>query len=60
MRRYGKNLWFYPAWPLDLSAHRPALERAGYATFIHMEEHPPKGLEQAKRPGEFNWNVDVL
>ena len=60
MRRYGENLWFYPAWPLDLTAHRPALERAGYTTFIHMDEHPPKSMEQAKRPGEFNWNVDVL
>lgn len=60
LRRYGENLWFYPAWPLDLTAHRAALERAGYTTFMHMEEHPPKSLEQAKRPGEFNWNVDVL
>jgi len=60
MRRYGGNLWFYPAWPLDLAAHRPALERAGYTTFIHMDEYPPKSLEQAKRPGEFNWKVDVL
>ena len=60
MRRYGENLWFYPAWPLDLSVHRPALERAGYTTFVHMDEHPPKSMEQAKRPGEFNWNVDVL
>ena len=60
MRRYGGNLWFYPAWPLDLTAHRPALEQAGYVTFIHMEEHPPKSLDQARRPGEFNWNIDVL
>ena len=60
MRRHGENLWFYPAWPLDLTEHRPALERAGYTTFIHMEDHPPRQLEQAKRPGEFNWNIDVL
>ena len=60
MRRYGQNTWIYPAWPLDLSARRPALERSGYLTFIHMEEHPPKTLAQAKRESEFNWKVDVL
>ena len=60
MRRYGQNTWVYPAWPLDLTARRPALERAGYVSFIHIEEHPPKGLEQAKRESEFNWKVDVL
>ena len=60
MRRYGQNTWIYPAWPLDLTARRPALERAGYLTFVHIEEHPPKGLEQAKRESEFNWKVDLL
>lgn len=60
LRRYGRNTWIYPVWPLDLGEHRPALERAGYSTFIHMEEYPPKGVEQAKRAGEFNWKVDVL
>ena len=60
VRRYGRNTWIYPAWPLDITQHRPALERAGYATFIHMEEHPPKGVESARRTSEFNWKVDVL
>lgn len=60
MRRFGQNTWIYPAWPLDLSARRTALERAGYVTFVHMEDHPPKGLQQARRESEFNWKVDVL
>ncbi len=59
-RRYGQNTWLYPAWPLDLTEHRPALERAGYSTFVTMEEHPPKTLAPAKRISEFNWKVDVL
>lgn len=59
-RRYGRNTWIYPVWPLDLAAHRPALERAGYTTFIHMEEHPPKDVEPSRRVSEFNWKVDVL
>lgn len=60
MRRYGQNVWIYPAWPLDVSQHRQALEKAGYVTFIHLEEHPPKGVAPASRSSEFNWKVDVL
>lgn len=60
VRRYGRNTWIYPAWPLDITTRRPALERAGFATFIHMEEHPPKGVEPARRTSEFNWKIDVL
>lgn len=60
IRRYGQNIWIYPAWPLDISMHRPALEKAGYSTFIYMDEHPPKGVTPATRTSEFNWKVDVL
>ena len=59
-RQYGENLWLYPAWPLDLSAQIPALEKAGYSLFVTLEDYPPKTANQAKRPGEFNWNVDLL
>ena len=58
-KRYGQNTWVYPARPLDLSAYRPALERAGYRLFIHMDEHPPRSLE-IKRTSEYNWNVGLL
>lgn len=60
MRRYGQNMWLYPAWPLDITARRPELERAGYGMFIHMDEHPPQSLARPDRPGEFNWNVGIL
>lgn len=60
MRRYGQNTWIYPAWPMDLSEHRQVLERAGYSTFVHMEEHPPKSLAPATRNSEFNWNAGLL
>lgn len=60
LRRYGRNLWIYPAWPLDLTAHREELERAGYAVFVHIEEHPPATLTRIARPGEFNWNTGLL
>ncbi|MDD6088712.1 MAG: U32 family peptidase [Desulfovibrionaceae bacterium] len=59
-RRYGKNTWIYPGWPIDLSAHREELENAGYSFFARFEEMPPASLPQAKRPGLFNWNGDLL
>ncbi len=58
-KRYGQNTWVYPDRPLDLSAHRSALERAGYRIFIHMDEHPPRGVE-TPRTGEYNWDVGLL
>jgi putative protease len=60
MRRYGENIWIYPAWPLDLTEHRPALEKAGYSLFVHMDERPPRTMTQTDRPGEFNWKIDIL
>lgn len=43
-RRYGQNTWIYPAWPLDITVHRPELEAAGYSFFARMEENPPKSM----------------
>lgn len=59
-KRYGENVWIYPAWPMDISSHLPELEKAGYKTFIHINEYPPKGLEKIQRTSEFNWNIGVL
>ncbi|MDL2272843.1 U32 family peptidase [Desulfovibrio sp. OttesenSCG-928-I05] len=59
-RRYGKNLWLYPGWPLDISAKRPQLEKAGYSTFIHIEERPPQSVPEARRTSDFNWDVGLL
>jgi len=58
-RSYGRNLWMYPGWPLDLKAHRAELESAGYAVFAHLEENPPAALE-IRRTSEFNWNGSLL
>jgi putative protease len=60
LRRYGRNTWIYPSWPLNLAARRADLERAGYTMFIHMDEHPPKTRIQGERESEFNWKAGVL
>ena len=57
-RKYGQNLWIYPAWPMDLSAHKAELEHAGYSFFVKLEEHCPN--EQERKSSEFNWNNTLL
>jgi putative protease len=59
-RRYGRNIWIYPGWPLDISARRSALERAGYSTFVVMREWPPDSVPEPKRNSEFNWAAGML
>ncbi len=59
-RRHGRNTWIYPAWPLDLTAHRPELEAAGYSFFINIDETPPPAVPTPKRSSEFNWQIGML
>ncbi|MDL2306695.1 U32 family peptidase [Desulfovibrio sp. OttesenSCG-928-C06] len=59
-RQYGQNIWLYPSWPLDLTAQRPELERAGYSSFISIAEHPPRDMAKPGRTSMFNWKIDVL
>ena len=58
-RRYGQNTWLYPAWPLDISARRSALEKAGYSLFAVFAEWAPQHVE-SKRTSEFNWDIGML
>ncbi len=58
-RRYGQNNWIYPAWPLDITAQRPALEKAGYAMFATFAEWAPQNVEK-KRSSPFNWDIGML
>lgn len=57
-KKYGQNLWIYPAWPMDLSGHKTELEKAGYSFFVKLEEHCPN--EQERKSSEFNWNNALL
>lgn len=57
-RKYGQNLWIYPAWPVDFSAHKAELEHAGYSFFVKLEENCPN--EQERKSSEFNWNNTLL
>ncbi|SBV97644.1 Peptidase U32 family protein [uncultured delta proteobacterium] len=59
-RRYGQNTWIYPTWPLDITARRQALEKAGYSMFAVFAEWPPQSVGEAKRTSEFNWDIGML
>ncbi len=59
-RRYGQNMWIYPVWPLDLTARRALLEKAGYSLFASFAEWPPQSVGEARRTSEFNWDVGML
>jgi putative protease len=59
-RRYGQNTWVYPVWPLDITARRQVLEKAGYSMFAAFAEWPPQSVGEAKRTSEFNWDVGML
>ncbi len=62
-RRYGENVWIYPAWQLDLSAQRAEMEAAGYAFFATLDETIPPALKEmppVRKSGTFNWDVPLL
>jgi putative protease len=50
----------YPNWKLDLRSHQKALERAGYKLFVYLIEPIPKDVKLKKRPGLWNWELELL
>ena len=59
-RKFGSDYWVYPNWTLDLKAKQRALERAGYSLFVHLVEPVPKDVDLKKRPGLWNWDLELL
>lgn len=58
--RSNDNFYVYPNWRLDLTAHRDALEQAGYVCFVSLVETIPKGVKMKDRPGLWNWHLKLL
>lgn len=60
VQKYDSDYWVYPNWKLDLSTKRKSLEKAGYRLFVHLLEPIPKDIKLKKRPGLWNWELDLL
>jgi len=59
-RKIESDYWVYPNWTLDLTAKQHELERAGYRLFVHLIEPIPKDVKLKKRPGLWNWDLELL
>jgi len=60
INKFESDYWVYPNWKLDISAKQNQLEKAGYRLFVHIVEPIPKEVTLKKRPGLWNWNLDLL
>jgi len=59
VQRHGSDYWVYPNWKLDLQHHKGALQKAGYSLFIHLNERVPRGIKLKRRPGLWNWDLNL-
>lgn len=59
-RRYGRVVWLFPGWPLNLEDKRQALQDAGYTLFVTLSERRPKDLYEPSRTSSFNWDLQLL
>jgi putative protease len=60
VKKYDSDYWVYPNWKLDLKTKRKALEKKGYKLFVHLLEPIPKNVKMKKRPGLWNWELELL
>ena len=56
---HGPDVWIYPNWTLDLTAHETVLTRAGYRLLVQLDEPVPAGVAVKPRPGLWNWNLTL-
>ena len=57
--QYGNNVWVFPNWKLDLREEKEKLINAGYRYLVHLSEPVPRGIEIKKRPGKWNWDLNI-
>ncbi|MBW1694305.1 MAG: U32 family peptidase, partial [Deltaproteobacteria bacterium] len=60
IRKVESDYWAFPNWSLDLKTKQNELKRAGYSLFIHLIEPLPKEVKRKKRPGLWNWELDLI
>ncbi len=57
--QYDPDFWVFPNWELDLKSEVKGLEQAGYKMIVTLVEPVPRGVEMKKRPGKWNWRLDL-
>ena len=57
---HGNDHWIFPNWVLDLKSKKESLRKAGYCLFVHLWEPKPKAITMKKRPGLWNWKVNMV
>ncbi|RPJ81841.1 MAG: hypothetical protein EHJ94_03485 [Deltaproteobacteria bacterium] len=58
--KYDSLYWLFPNWKLDLLFHQEMLQKAGFRMFVHLNEPIPKDIQLKKRPGLWNWQLNLL
>jgi putative protease len=56
---HGADFWIYPNWVLDIESRQDDLRKAGYCLFVHLFEPRPKTIKMKKRPGLWNWKLNI-
>ena len=60
VRKIESNYWIFPNWQLNLRAKQNELKGAGYSLFVHLIEPMPNDVKPKKRPGLWNWELELL
>ncbi len=60
IRKYDSDYWIYPNWSLDLLSKKYELQQAGYGLLVHLTEPIPRAVKLKKRPGLWNWDINLL
>ncbi|MBA4368876.1 MAG: peptidase U32 [Desulfobacterium sp.] len=58
--KYDSLYWLFPNWKLDLLHHKEMLQKAGFSLLVHLNEPIPKDIQIKKRPGLWNWQLNLL
>ncbi len=58
--KFNNNYHIYPNWLLDLSDKKNDFKKAGYTLFVNIQETIPRSVTIKKRPGLWNWNLNLI
>jgi len=58
--KYDYNYWIFPNWKLDLRKNINMLTKANFSKFLYLNEPFPDKIPIKKRPGKWNWDLELL